>query len=291
VLGSDRPGGSGYQEHRVYTEEGFSVRTLRALPGGGTLRSGIGGSAAVEASIPKLLGGSNVEPVGWGVVRGAVESLVEEAVAFVRPVGDPLAGRLVRVDSVRDFTGVASWEQLAPVLSSGLYYRRSRARMFRDASRGGAVTAALGNTRFQAQLYDKFAESGLDEARGRLRFELRMGKGWVEKSLASLDVEGRVADVRREVFDDAGFGNEVRGMGEVYDAICRQTDLGPVGAARFYAWLLATADGIHYPASKATLAKYRRLRRQMRLTIMPTRHREAVPMRLDYDAGELRVAS
>ncbi|MCA1726980.1 MAG: hypothetical protein LC722_04835 [Actinobacteria bacterium] len=260
--------GPGVMMHSSIGESGGleDVRTLRKLPGGGTLSSGVGGRAKVEASAPKYLSGGNAEGVGFEAAIGVARAMWEEAGQYVRPVRSWEESRVCRVDVVRDFTGVRGFEYLVHGLQPHLRAPRAKGRLFWDRARGG-LTLGVGNTRFRAYLYDKGAETGERQDQGRVRFELSLRSKRVREAAVSLQSEGELAEVCRRVFTTTGFGARVSGMGRVLGDVLEAAGLSTSEKYRLLGFMWARTFGAELHESSATRAKYNRLCRDLGVTL------------------------
>lgn len=264
-------------------------RTLRRLDGGGTLRTGVGDRAVVEASIPKRLHGHNVHPVSWAEAADELRSMWTEAREYVRPLTAFGDGRVVRIDAVRDFAGVHGFQHFAGSLEQAVKAPRVRSRLYRDRARRGSLTLALGNSQWRAALYDKFAESMREEARGQIRYEARLGRRWAERAGVSLVSEGSLLELARERFTTCGFGRTVGGMQEVLGKVLEASGLSKRERASFLGVLWAEAWGCESDvASRNTVGKYRRIARDLGLALR-REDAPAVSARLDYESGRLQV--
>ena len=174
---------------------GFGVDTVRvAVPFGGwrkdgcestfnnrgglVLRGGasvwlFGGRAMVEASLPRRVFGSNVNPLPFSLLTSATDELISE-------VGEHLIIRsdlsleevsVKRVDIVRDFHNV---DQIGPLLQglSTVPRRRGLKRHLHGDVAWETLTVGVGA--WSVSLYDKEAETKGVARPGHLRCEIRL---------------------------------------------------------------------------------------------------------------------
>jgi hypothetical protein len=202
------------------------------LPGGGFVAYGMGRRAWVEASLPKRLSGENVEGVSLPVALELMRELhreVGELVPYdVARNGQIFeAAKVVRLDVVRDFDGVANLSRHLDGLAIAPRERRAVARRFIDQERS-AETLRVGPKAWGCTLYDKHAETGGLAPAGRVRFEVRLHSAQLE-SVAAREHGGKVLQIanlvsdlglerlsglRRHWWNRVNFGAEVVGVDE-----------------------------------------------------------------------------
>lgn len=176
--------------------EGASVMTVaagtddeqqtwrRKLPGGGFLAGGVGGSAWVEASLPKRVGDNNVDGLVLEDAIQVARDMYEEALQFVVPfefarVSNVIRGldetraqpeafatgfdgaKIIRCDLVRDFVDVTELPAFLDALATVRQRGGHKVARYADAEAGRAETLRVGpKGAWSCTLYDKYAESG-----------------------------------------------------------------------------------------------------------------------------------
>ena len=276
-------------------EERFRVR--HGLPGGGFLNLGIGGKAWVEASLPKRIDGRNVEAVGVPEALEIARDVYEEAGLFCTPRADGKRfelSRLVRLDPVRDFDGVAHVTELLNGLAAVPRDSRYKVRRFADPERNRAESMRVGPNAWASQLYDKHVESKGDAAAGRLRYEGRFHREQLESAFAKANgcVMGRIVDVRedkvqrltRASFERVGFDREVLGKASVAEAVFGCDWLSRRQQAEL--WTYLTAPGAAARMGRNAASRYRRTAQELGVTMAAAEEEAAdVFVRLDFDKG------
>jgi hypothetical protein len=288
IRGWSIPPGTKRAHLRVVPETGATTADVR-LPSGARLDVGIGGRAKVEVSVPKLATGRNVEPVPWADVVDAVRYLHAEAqdAGYVDVPGRFEDGRFVRVDVVRDFQNVQGWSAFAPRLKPHVWASRARAAMYYDAGRRSALSLSVGNTKWRAIAYDKGVESGEADAAGRIRFELRLTRNYIEAAHADWKHEGALYEICESRFTTCGMGSRVAGMSELLARVAK-SDLKTATAYAVVGFVVAEGSGVELPAARGTRRRYRTLARELGLSFSPGEVPAVVGF-LDYRAGELRL--
>jgi len=265
-----------------------NVRTLRKLPSGGTLRSGVGGHAVVEVSA-KYGVENNVRALPWVEAVANIEAAALEASTYVEPVTRWEDGHFVRVDTCRDFDGGHAWPHMAAALERAVYLPRARSRLFRDRARGNSLTLAVGHSGFRAAIYDKHRESMGAAPEGRLRYEVRNGRKWCQRLGVDLASPG-VLDARAEwLFRESRFGAEVRGMTDVCQALLDNSGLSTREKVMMLGLLTAEAYGQDFGEHRNTTRKYRKLARDLGLTAFRAGEAEVIA-RLDWQTARVHVA-
>ena len=146
-----------------------------------------GASAWVEGSVPRMLGADNVSPASLDSVNEAVWRSMGEAAELVEFTDDPY--RINRLDVARDFTDVDGIPAILSGLSRVPLKGRKGRTLHPDPARGSAETLRVATrTQGGGQLYDKYEETLLPAAHGRLRFEAReRGKALRRAGILFLD--------------------------------------------------------------------------------------------------------
>ena len=275
----------------------------RALEGGGFMAWGIGGTAWVEASLPKRAGPNNVSALGVADSVEVLREMYREALGFcvARPevgaVADLTGGglesgsarssmpgaavfdlvKIKRLDIVRDFDGVTAIPALLDGLASVRRAGRSKVRRFADGEANLAETLRVGPKSWACTLYDKFAETGGACAPGRLRFEARCRSELLEgERLAAVTAPVRrvsdlsdagIALIASAQWEHVGFGAEVNGVGS-FAARINACDLSPVEKRNLVGYLAARSLGVELEMSPNTERKYRRAAAALGLVIV-----------------------
>lgn len=288
------------------------VTYRRKLDGGGFMAWGVGGSCWVEASLPKRVGDDNINAVAFDDVDGLVRDLHAEALQYCDPeTGVVYQGRegvrvdgtdyrqsaLKRLDVVRDFDGVA----VGPLLDGLAGQRRpgrSTVRRFADSERGNSETLRVGvRSSWSCVLYDKHAETDGLAPPGRLRFEARLRDDFLTGNLVTQrhgfaipDVRGLLdagadvlTDLGHERFRFVGFSARVMGVDAFADVV-NGADLTQRTKRELVAFLAADALGIDLHWSRNTQSRYRKLARELGITI-GTNVAPEVTLGLDFEAG------
>lgn len=276
--------------------ESESRSWTRKLPGGGFLSTGIGGKAWVEASLPKRIDGENIEALDVPEALDVAHWTYREALQFCEPVGGaPFElSKVVRLDPVRDFDGIAHVPELLNGLAAVPRSSVQKVRRFADAERNAAESLRVGPKAWGAQLYDKHAETkGVAEV-GRLRFEGRfhheqLTGQWAHKVGAVMRVIGDVSTEKvgalcSSSFSRVAFDREVVGRATVAEKVFGQNGLSSVVQDRL--WCFLTAPGAAGRMHRNVAAKYRRLAADLGVTVAAAELEMAeVRVRLDFDSG------
>jgi len=220
-------------------------------------------------------------------VMAAAASLVQAEAE----VGDY---RVTRLDLARDFCGVDEPSTLIRGLAS-LHRPYARKNLIHaDPKRNGAQTVVVGGKQSSVRLYDKHEETkGRDRPAlpGTVRWEAECRKGWAENygdvvRVRDLSVEsvGRLAVNRWEW---SQMGAEVAGdLARLVERV-HSADLTSAQRRGFLGWLVEQAAGLEgVDLSQTTLAKYRRLQRELGI-VAPAQMLATVSVlrRLDWDSG------
>lgn len=234
------------------------------------------------------------------VVVGCLGQVMIAAAGLVRPVdGDVSNFRTKRVDVARDFECVEASSALIRGLGSVHRPYSRRNMVFADPKHNGAQTLFVGSGAGGARLYDKHAETSGKAPEGTLRVEFESRSEWLKNyggistvaDLSELNV-GRLAVDRWEW---SAMGAEVASTVGVVEVVIR-SDFGLSDREKtmFIGWLVRQSTPHAFePGSSATLAKFRRLQRELGIAVGP----EALSSvgfvsRLDWETGKevVRVA-
>jgi hypothetical protein len=240
-----------------------------------------------------------VDPEGIGVCPA--DQVVEVAAAMVgcaRELVEPAAlleeMSVTRLDVARDFQ----------VSDAGYYVRglqhipRPFARrnfVHNDPKHGGAQTLDVGSGAGTTMLYDKHQESPKLAPPGRLRWECEAHRGW----LARYGNVVRLRDVHEETVQSLAenrwrwsqMGADISAANVVLEKVQRAR-LSSREQLSFLGWMVAQSTGVHVPVSKQATAKYRRLQRELGVSMEPGAMAGTFLARLDFETGTevLRVA-
>lgn len=215
-----------------------------------------------------------VDPEGWGLASvGEALLSVGPAVAAVgqrmRPVWeDPRMWSLKRIDVAKDFEGVD--EAAGLIRGLGAIHRPwSRLNQTHaDPKLHGAQTLMVGSGAGVVRLYDKHAETKGDAPEGTVRWECE-ARAWARekghmKMLGDVDADS-VELLGHERFGWSGMGAEVAGSMSRLVAVVHECDyLSSAQKRSFLGWLVEQSAGVEATvSSRTTLAKYRRLQREL----------------------------
>lgn len=301
----DRVGCKHTIDNQHTAEEGH--KWSRQLKGGGFLATGFGNRAWIEASIPKRVDKHSENTTALEAVEMVLglEDLAEEASKFLSLTeGHRFEdSKVIRVDFVRDFSGVDDLGMILDGLAHVEQPGRSKVRRFADPSKGQAETLRVGPRAWGCTLYDKHAETGGSSALappGSLRFEARLHQDQMSSTFNIKNGGGirtvgdlmgrdeRLASMQRAWFRRAGFDKVVMPRDQVGEMIRSLTEVTP--AVRGSLWAYLTLPGFAADLHRHTRRKYRQLASD--LGVCPTWFRSddtvrAVPetVGLDYDRG------
>jgi hypothetical protein len=225
----------------------------------------------------------------------AALSTVPFAVAAVRQLARPVDSdartwNVKRIDVARDFADVDEPGQL--IRSLGALHRPwSRLNQTHaDPLKHGAQTLYVGSGAGGVRLYDKEAETEGRAPQGTVRWETE-ARQWVKnyggmKVLGDVDGDavGRLAMNRWEW---SRMGVEVAGSTARLVRLVDQSDLSTAQKRSFLGWLVEQSAGVDSGVgSKATLAKYRRLQKELGIAA-PADFGSMVEVvrRLDWESG------
>jgi hypothetical protein len=300
---------------RNYGMPDESRRFSRVLPGGGFLATGVNGKAWMEASLPKRADPENRNDVGLGLVDAmvAARELYAEAARYVTFVDQPFDDsglthpfqrgggrfedcRVVRVDLVRDFHGVARKQELLDGLAAVHQSGRTKVHRHADGERNNAETLTIGPKAWWSTLYDKHAETRGAAPDGQVRFEARCRAellasvgarhhGGTVHVVADLE-EAKLAGLRRWMFHRVGYHRTVSGLGHAAATVWAVDDLPQRRRREILAYLAGRAAGIDLGYDRHNVAVYERVLERLGVsTAGPDLRLGSTAVRLDYDAG------
>ena len=244
-----------------------------------------------------------VDPAGFGLASlvdclDVFPSVLAAAGVVVEAVhSDDLDSySLRRVDVAKDFHSVVSPSALIRGLAP-IPRRWARKNLVHaDPSRNGAQTLLVGSKSGSARLYDKCAETGGLAPVGTVRCEIEARVDWVRKyggvsTVADLHKLG-LEELGRNRFEWSAMGVEVKSTNGVVDVVA-QSGLSPREQANFLGWLMTQSTPHAYVPASSTLAKYRKLQRELNISLGgDVRDVVGFSTRLDWDSGQVitRVA-
>ena len=240
-----------------------------------------------------------VDPAGCGLASvgdamGTFPVVVGATGRWVDPAVPSCDFRLTRIDPARDFEGIEQPTVLIRALGS-LHRPYSRKNLVHaDVKRNGAQTLVVGGKASDVRLYDKYQERKgreVEAARGTVRWEAQSRKEWNEnyggiKWLGDIDDES-VGQLARDRWEWSQMGAEVAGdLSRLVERV-HAADLSRAQRRAFLGWLVEQAAGMEAEVeSSATLAKYRRLQRELGIAA-PVELLATVKVlrRLDWETG------
>jgi hypothetical protein len=234
------------------------------------------------------------DPEGVGLLpvselRGRLAPVFELVTAeYVTPDCSLDEAGVRRLDVARDFSGVND----VPALLAGLanvhrpWSRKNN--LYNDGTRNGAQTLLVGSRAGSVRLYDKWAETCGRAPEGVLRWEVEGRAAW-SSQYGSIEMLCDVDDSSVQTLAEnrwrwSGMGSEVMTRNEVVARV-RAAGLSPALRRSFLGWLMETASGYDAAVSKEAAAKYRRLARDLGVTLGPEALAGALVGRLDWDEG------
>ena len=226
-------------------------------------------------------------PEAWEVVLAAVSELIDP--------GEDWSGewQVRMVHLAVDFAGVDCNFVLRSLSAVRASYAKEKHLWFRCGPTAMAETLYVGNGRGKAKVYDKHAETEGAAPPGTLRYELAVGRAWLEKAgiLASDDLsdEELVGAFFRERWAWTGFGSAIFAAPAAF-ALLHLPDLSKVQRLELFALFACEAHGqAPFPGcSEASLDRYQRFKRNN--SVVPSASAFCVDSgaavtRLDLDLG------
>lgn len=220
---------------------------------------------------------------------------VELSRSVVTPAeGDNLARyRLKRLDVARDFVSPIHPSSLIRSLAPIPRKWARKNLVHADPARNGAQTLLVGSGAGAVRCYDKNAETKGAVPEGTIRVEIEARGDWCDNyggmtSMADLTQEN-VEMLGRNRFDWSAMGVEVKSSKGVIQAV-RDSDLTPREQTMFLGWLLQQASGDAYMPSNKTLAKYRKIQRELNVAFgadVSEILSLSFSTRIDWETGEV----
>ena len=223
-------------------------------------------------------------------------SAAGSVVVAARP-GESTSYRLKRLDVARDFHSVLAPSALIRGLAPIQRPWSRKNLVHADPARSGAQTLMVGSNSGVARLYDKNAETKGAVEEGTVRFEIEGRSDWVRnygKMATVSDIsEARVLDFARDRWEWSKMGVEVSSLNGVVEIVAR-SGLSKREQQYFIGWLVTQATPFGYEPAKATLAKFRKLQKELNIAVGPEMLSSiGFSSRLDWESGEVvtRVAA
>lgn len=178
--------------------------------------------------------------------------------------------RIKRVDVARDFHGLAkpagTIRALAPIPRA--WARRNL--VHADPARQGAQTLMVGSGSGLVRLYDKAVESGGKAPAGTVRWEAECRTGWASNYGGIKRFEDLTADNLGQLAENrwewSAMGAEVEATSRTVESVSR-SGLSEREQASFLGWLMMQAHGAAYRPGKASLAKWRKVQRDLGIAL------------------------
>jgi len=227
--------------------------------------------------------------------------VISEALGSVQHLARPACAigdlRITRLDVARDFEGV---ENPAATIQSLVAISRRWAKAITldvDPRSSAPQTLSVRSGRAgMVRLYDKWAETNGAVAPGTLRFEVECRKGWLSNYGAIRvlkDVEAsRVEKLAWNRWEWSQMGVVVVGQPSDVVAAVAQLGLDGMEALNVIGWIVVQESGVGIaPNSRTTVAKLRRLARDVGVGYSPGMAGSAMARRLDFATGHEVVAA
>lgn len=223
----------------------------------------------------------------------AVQSVTARVLAAAGEIvglpGELETARVRRIDVARDFEGVDRPDLFVRTLAPLPRPWARQNLVHFDPSRHGAQTLMVGSGAGVARLYDKNAETGGD-APGVLRWEVEARSAWA-KNYGGVDVLGdvvpaNVVQLAVNRWEWSQMGAEVSSAERVIEIVSR-AGLSPAKERAFLGWLFCQAHGWDRPISKNSVAEWRRLQRELGVSLVRPDGSASVTFvsRLDWETG------
>ncbi len=288
--------GSLYVGAQVIRATGQTVGKIEFNPSRASEEPGAGHSTRSDPKCSEQPPASGVSLATAETARRTAAEAWELAGELVEWSGPQEGARVRRIDTARDFEGVADGGALIRALAPIHRPWARRNLVHADPQRNGAQTLMVGSGAGVARLYDKHAESKGRAPEGTLRWEAECRSDWASKYGGIVRFEdltdARVTALATERWGWSSMGVEVAGMRRVVEKV-RASDLSGREQASFLGWLVLESSGQAWEAGSATLAKYRRLQRELAIAVDDLDQGETFYSRLDFETGREvhRVAS
>lgn len=245
----------------------------------------------------------------WGKIEGNPSRSLDpdgyslcppEAVReVVAPVWDAASGslfgpdceaddaRVKRLDTARDFEGVMDTPALLVGLA-GVYRPHSKRNdVYNDGKANGAQTLVVGHKSGSARLYNKHEETAGLAPVGALRWEAQARSGWCARAgIERLRDVGKMSAVElaEERWRWSGMDAEVCTRNEVVARVMA-AGLTPAMERTLLGWMMQKASGFESSMSNDAASKYRKLARDLGVTLGPETFAGSMVGHLDWEAG------
>ncbi len=198
---------------------------------------------------------------------------------------------LRRGDFARDFEGVADPAGLIRALAPIHKPWARRSAVYSDPGANGAQTHVVGSGAGSCRLYDKAVETRGRAPVGTVRYEAQCRSAWLARYGGMAKVVDLTQERARRMAEDrwkwSAMGVEIGATARVVEKVSR-SDLSDREQMVFLGWLVSQAAGRGWStASSRTLAKYRRLQRELGIAVSDLEAGGGATFlsRLDFDSG------
>ena len=152
----------------------------------------------------------------------------------------------------------------------------------------GAQTLMAGSNAGQCRLYDKFEESGGKCAPGTLRWEVE-ARDWAQRfggveTMADLRDDEKVAEMAWNRWEWSGMGHDVMARDEMVRRV-QASGLSPAKQRGLIGWLVMSAAGCPSELGFQAQAEYRKIARELGITLGSDAVSESFSARLDMESG------
>lgn len=271
----------------------------KILGGKASLLYGAGATAKVEASLPKVLGGDNVQPLRTDDATDVLRAMFGGAQRHVdvTPGHRFEASKVTRLDAVRDFEGVRLLSHLMDGLAMNRPPAKSKTKRYRDQRNGGAETLTVGTaTTWLTRLYDKHRESAGVAPVGQVRTEAQLrDRALTSRWAGELGASVRAVDdlddrklwtLAQASFQRVGWDRRVEAMAEVVNLVMGVEGLTPRERRDLWAWLTMRPLGGDPAFSRNIERKYARLAGALGVTVgASVSELPRATVRLDFESG------
>lgn len=253
--------------HVVKVEEGVSIFIgLQEVPATGQTWG------KIEFNPSRIIDPEGTSLCPPSRVREVAVDAVDFALSLLEPaVPDVGAMNVRRLDVARDFQNVTRPAYLVQGLGPVHRPWARRNLVHYDPGKNGAQTLMVGSGAGVVRLYDKDQESG-GKAPGVLRWEVEARRDWCQKygniKTVADATDERVESLGRNRWEWSQMGTEVTAMESVVEKVMR-SGLSFAEQRGLIGYLTMIAAGADVRAANSTHSKYRRLSRQIGVSIDP----------------------
>jgi len=195
-----------------------------------------------------------------------------------------------RIDVAKDFQCVTSPSALIRGLAPIPRNWARKNLVHADPSKHGAQTLMVGSKEGVVRLYDKFAETHGQVAPGTLRWEVEARATWASKYgslrlMSDLPNTG-IEKLALDRWEWSAMGVEVSTVSGVLDVVAA-LGLSERESTMFLGWLVRQSTPYAWSPSFTTVAKFRRLQRELGISVGPDAlDSMSASCRLDWQLGE-----